>query len=212
MTTSLVGDNSGVAISWSKNNNSSSTPAPSSDTKEVYSTLKEYASLNITKKEPTPSTSQIHNIPFKPPKYEFQKRMYISKDKHLKFHEKASIVKLEQGVGGEINSSQKSVNFINLMAMFDEDEINEFEIDKLLNIDLEKNSILKNKLGTIIQYVNGCNCPDSQIKKEVLGILNDKMQQLINNENNMNNVAGNIENIDKIVYGNEETKVVFQNK
>ena len=180
--------------------------------KENYSTLKEYASLNITKKEPTPSTSQIHNIPFNPPKYEFQKRMYISKDKHLKFHEKASIVKLEQGVGGEINSSQKSVNFTNLMAMFDEDEINEFEIDKLLNIDLEKNNILKDKLGTIIQYVNGCNCPDSQIKKEVLGILNDKMQQLINNENNMNNVAGNIENIDKIVYGNEETKVVFQNK
>ena len=138
--------------------------------------------------------------------------MYISKDKHLKFHEKASIVKLEQGVGGEINSSQKSVNFINLMAMFDEDEINEFEIDKLLNIDLEKNNILKDKLGTIIQYVNGCNCPDSRIKKEVLGVLNDKMQQLINNENNMNNVAGNIENIDKIVYGNEETKVVFQNK
>ena len=180
--------------------------------KENYSTLKEYALLNIKKKEPTTSTSQIHNISFKPPKYEFQKRMYISKDKHLKFHEKASIVKLEQGVGGEINSSQKSINFINLMAMFDEDEINEFEIDKLLNIDLEKNKILKEKLGTIIQCVNGCNCPDSQIKKEVLGILNDKMQQLINNEKNMNNVAGNIENIDKIVYGNEETKVVFQNK
>ena len=179
---------------------------------ENYSILKEYASLNIQKIEPTPSTSQIHNIPFKPPKYEFQKRMYISKDKHLKFHEKASIVKLEQGVGGEINSSQKSVNFTNLMAMFDEDEINEFEIDKLLNIDLEKNNILKEKLGTIIQCVNECNCPDSQIKKEVLGILNDKMQQLINNEKNMDNVAGNIENIDKIVYGNEETKVVFQNK
>ena len=179
---------------------------------ENYSVLKEYASTNLTKKEPTPSFSQIHNIPFKPPKYEFQKRMYISKDKHLKFHEKASIVKLEQGVGGEINSSQKSVNFINLMAMFEEDEINEFEIDKLLNFDLEKNNFLKEKLGTIIKKVNGCNCPDSQIKKEVLAILNDKMQQLIKNENNMNNVAGNIENIDKIVYGNEETKVVLQNK
>ena len=180
--------------------------------KENYSTLKEYASLNITKKEPTPSTSQIHNIPFKPPKYEFQKRMYISKDKHLKFHEKASIVKLEQGVGSEINSSQKSVNFLNLMAMFEEDEINEFEIDKLLNLDLEKNTILKEKLGKIIEYVNKCNCPEPQIKKEVLGILNEKMQQLKNNENNMENVAGNIENIDKIIYGNEETKVVLHNK
>ena len=179
---------------------------------ENYSILKEYASLNIQKIEPTPSTSQTHNIPFKPPKYEFQKRMYISKDKHLKFHEKASIVKLEQGVGSEINSSQKSVNFLNLMAMFEEDEINEFEIDKLLNLDLEKNTILKEKLGKIIEYVNKCNCPEPQIKKEVLGILNEKMQQLKNNENNMENVAGNIENIDKIIYGNEETKVVLHNK
>ena len=179
---------------------------------ENYSALKDYAALNITKKEPTPSSSKEHNIPFKPPKYEFQKRMYISKDKHLKFHEKANIVKLEQGVGGEINSSQKSINFLNLMAMFEEDEINDFEIDKLLNVDLEKNNILKDKMGKIIQYVNGCNCPDSQIKREVLGILNDKMQQLINNENNMNAVEENIENIDKIVYGKEETKVVLQNK
>ena len=177
-----------------------------------YAAIKDYISTNISKKEPTPSFYQEHNIPFKPPKYEFQKRMYISKDKHIKFHEKASIVKLEQGVGSEINSSQKSVNFLNLMAMFEEDEINEFEIDKLLNLDLEKNTILKEKLGKIIEYVNKCNCPEPQIKKEVLGILNEKMQQLKNNENNMENVAGNIENIDKIIYGNEETKVVLHNK
>ena len=61
-----------------------------------YKVLKEYTSVNIFKKEPNPNFSQEHNINFKPPKYEFQKRLYISKDKHLKFHEKASIVKLEE--------------------------------------------------------------------------------------------------------------------
>ena len=178
-----------------------------------YALLKDYiSSSNITKKEPKPPFIEEHNISFKPPKYEFQKRMYISKDKHIKFHEKASIVKLEQGVGSEINSCQKSVNFINLMAMFEEDEIKDFDIENLLNIDLEKNKMLKEKLEIIISYVNQCDCPDAQIKTQVLNILNEKMQQLNNNEINIDNVAGNIENIDKIIYGNEEIKVVLQNK
>ena len=177
-----------------------------------YNILKDYVSSNIIKKEPKSPFIQEYNISFKPPEYEFQKRMYISKDKHIKFHEKASIVKLEQGVGNEISSCQKSVNFINLMAMFEEDEINDFDIEKLLNIDLEKNKILKEKLGKIIGYVEQTNCPDSQIKTQVLNELNEKMKQLNNNEINVNNVASNIENIDKIIYGNEETKVVFQNK
>ena len=107
---------------------------------ENYSTLKEYASLNITKKEPTPSTSQIHNIPFKPPKYEFQKRMYISKDKHLKFHEKASIVKLEQWVGGEINSSQKSVNFNAIIHL---NQVGAFIFKKLQEDDLSLEQVAK---------------------------------------------------------------------
>ena len=179
--------------------------------KDNYSLLKDYVSSNFTKKETTPLFYTSHNIPFKPPKYEFQKRIYVSKNTHLKFHENSSIVKLEQGVKNEGSSNQK-INFLNLMAMFDEDEINELEIDELLNIDLGKNKILKEKLGNIIQCVNNCNCPDSQIKQGVLNILNEKMKQLNNIENNIINVADNIENIDTIIYGSEETKVVFQNK
>ena len=98
------------------------------------------------------------------------------------------------------------------MAMFDEDEISELEIDELLNIDLGKNKILKEKLGNVVRCLINCNCPDSQIKQGVLNILNEKMKQLNNIENNINNVADNIENIDTIIYGSEETKVVFQNK
>ena len=106
--------------------------------KDNYSLLKDYVSSNFTKKETTPLFYTSHNIPFKPPKYEFQKRIYVSKNTHLKFHENSSIVKLEQGVKNEGSSNQK-INFLNLMAMFDEDEISELEIDELLNIDLGKN-------------------------------------------------------------------------
>ena len=180
--------------------------------KDNYSILKDYASSNFTKKETTPIFYKSHEIPFKPPKYEFQKRIYVSKNTHLKFNENSSIVKLEQGVKSEGSSTPIKINFINLMAMFDEDEIKEFEIDELLNIDLEKNKILKEKLGNIVNYVKKCNCPDSQMKGGVLNVLNEKMKQLNNIENNINNVADNIENIDSIVYGNEETKVIFQNK
>ena len=177
-----------------------------------YSFLKDYVSSNFKKKETTPIYYKSHEIPLKPPKYEFQKRLYVSKDRHLKFHENSSIVKLDQGVKNENNSSQKSINFLNLMAMFDEDEIKEFEINELLNIDIEKNKILKEKLGQIIKLVNNCNSPDSQIKNEVLNMLNEKMKQLNDIETNINNVTDNIENIDKIIYGNEETKVILQNK
>jgi len=177
-----------------------------------YSILKDYISNNFSKNETTPPSFQIDNIKLRPPKYEFQKRMYISKDKHLKFHEKASIVKLEQSVGSEINCSQKSVNFLNLMAMFEEDEIKKFDFNELLNIDLEKNKFLKEKIGKIIQYIDESNCPDLQIKKNVLDTLNEKIQQINNNETSINNVIGNIENIDKIVYGNEGVRVVLQNK
>ena len=55
--------------------------------------------------------------------------MYLSKGKPLKFHENASIVKLNQSDLGEIISSQKQVNFLTFMAIFDESELNEIDID-----------------------------------------------------------------------------------
>ena len=38
------------------------------------------------------------------------------------------------------------------------------------------------------------------------------MKQIDNNIKNVDNVSGNIENIDKIIYGANETKVDFQMK
>jgi hypothetical protein len=176
--------------------------------KENYDQLEEYAGSNLSKKEGD-SIENFHNIPMHPIKPEFQKRFYLSKGKPLKFHENASIVKLNPSDLGEINSSQKQVNFLTLMAMFDESELNEIDMEQLLGVNFEKYGTLKEKLGRIIEYVKSAQ---GEGKNEALGVLNNKMNQIDNDIRNIDNISSNIENIDKIIYGTEETKVVFQMK
>ena len=176
--------------------------------KENYEQLEEYASSNLFKKEPN-SIEPSHNIPLHPLKPDNSKRIYSLKGKPIKFHESASIVKLNQSDLGEINSSLRHVNFTTLMAMFDESEINEIDIEQLLGINFEKFGQLKEKLGRITEYVKNSN---AERKNEALTVLKDKMNQIDNNIHNIDNISGNIENIDKIIYGENETKVVFQMK
>ena len=49
-------------------------------------------------------------------------------------------------------------------------------------------------------------------KNEAMTVIKDKMNQIDNNIQNIDNISSNIENIDKIIYGQNETKVVFQMK
>ena len=64
-------------------------------------------------------------------------------------------------------------------------------------------------LGRITEYVKQAN---GEGKNEALNMLKDKMNQIDNNIQNIDNISANIENIDKIIYGPNETKVVFQMK
>ena len=176
--------------------------------KENYEQLEEYATSNLFKKEPD-SIEPIHNIPLHPIKPENSKRIYSLKGKPIKFHENASIVKLNQSDLGEINSSLKHINFIEFMAMFDENEIDEIDMEQLLGINYSKLGQLKEKLERITDYVKSSK---GEGKNEALAILNDKMNQIDQNIKNIDNVSGNIENIDKIIYGANETKIIFQMK
>ena len=176
--------------------------------KENYEQLEEYATSNLIKKEPD-SIEPSHNIPLHPIKPDNTKRIYSLKGKPIKFHENASIAKLNQSDLGEINSSLKHVNFLTFMAMFDENEIDEIDMEQLLGINYEKLGQLKEKLGRIMDYVKQAK---GEGKNEALAVLNDKLKQIDNNIKNADNVSGNIENIDKIIYGANETKVVFQMK
>ena len=173
--------------------------------KENYEQLEEYASSNILKKEPD-SIEQKYNIPLKPLKPDNSKRVYIQKGKPIKFHESATIVKLNPSDLSEINSSQKQVNFLNFLAMFDESELNELDIEQILGISFEKLGTLKDKLDKISGYVKNAK---GEGKNEALQVIKDKMNQIDNNIQNVDIVSGNIDKIDKIVYGPIETKVVF---
>ena len=176
--------------------------------KENYEQLEEYATSNLIKKE-ADSYEPTHNIPLHPIKPDNTKRLYSLKGKPIKFHENASIAKLNQTDLGEINSSLKHVNFLTFMAMFDENEIEAIDMEQLLGISYEKYGLLKEKLDKITDYVKKAK---GDGKNEALAVLNDKKNQIENDIKNIDNISGNIENIDKIIYGANETKVVFQMK
>ena len=178
-----------------------------SQKKENYEQLEEIASSYFTKKEPQ-SFEPNYNIPLHPPKIENKKRDYSSRGKPIKFHENAFIAKLNPSDIGEINSSQRQVNFLTLMAMFDENELDEINIEQLLGVNVENFAYMKEKLDKIISYVD--NAPGE--KEEALNVLNEKLKQIDKNIENIKNVEENVENIDKIIFGENETKVIFQLK
>ena len=94
------------------------------------------------------------------------------------------------------------------MAMFDESEINEITIEKLLGVNIEKFGEMKEKLEKIIQYVNSVEGE----KTEALNMLQEKKEQIDQNLENIKKIQSNIENIGKIFYSEDETRVRFQIK
>ena len=178
-----------------------------SQKKENYEQLEDISSSYFNKKEPQ-SIEPTYNIPLHPPKIENKKRDYSSLGKPIKFHENAFVAKLNPSDIGEINSSQRQVNFLNLMAMFDKSELNEINIEQLLGVDIQKLGEMKEKLGKIISYVDEVEGE----KNQTLNMLKEKSKQIDKNIENIKNVEANVENIDKIIYGENETKVIFQLK
>ena len=92
--------------------------------------------------------------------------------------------------------------------MFDENELNDINIEQLLGVNMENFGIMKEKLNKIISYVNNAEGD----KEEAMAMLKDKSNQINKNIENIKNVEGNVENIDKIIFGENETKVIFQLK
>ena len=174
--------------------------------KENYKILNDYVNENITKKELT-TNSPSYAISFHPPKYEGIKRSYVTKEKPVKFHEKATICGVEYG---DINSAQKPVNFQTFMAMFDNsEEIDEVDIEKFLSIDLEKLGSMKDKTSRIMEFISSFDLNGKE-KEEVIKSLEDKMQQIKTTEEDLDNVVSNLNSIDKIIYGPDETKIIFK--
>ena len=186
--------------------NANKIPKEDTHRKEKYKILKDFVVSNIAKKELTTNAPSF-TIRFLPPKYEGIKKSYATKDKPVKFHEKATIAGVE---AGEITSSQKPIDFQTLMAMFDNaEEIREVDIEKFLCIDLEKMGSLKDKTSRIINFINSYDIPGEQ-KQKVIKYLDDKIDQFKNTQDDIENIVSNLSAIERILYGADETKFFFR--
>ena len=176
--------------------------------KENYKNLIDYVGQNITKKE-LQTNSPSYPINFHPPEYENIPKKYANnKEKSIKFHEKAKVANLDFG---DIPETKIPIDFTTFMAMFDnEEEIAEVDREKLLGIDLEQLGSLKDKAGRIIEYLNSFSDNSSEEKEKVIENLEKKIEEIKIIEDDIENVISNSVKIDKIIYGSEETKIVFQ--
>ena len=165
--------------------------------------LMNFITPNITNKE-LQLNLKDGPISLKPPAYEnIPKKYYNTKDKPIKFHEKAKVANIDIG---NLKESKVSVDFKTLMAMFDNDEeINEVDREKLLGIDLEQLGSLKDKAGRLIDHLRSFENSENAVK-----MLEKKIDEIKGIEDDIDNIVFNISKVDKIIYGPEETKVIFK--
>jgi len=175
--------------------------------KENYKSLIDYVNPNITKKE-IQTNSPSYQINFRPPDYEnFSKKYANNKEKPIKFHEKARVTNLDFD---DIPESKIPIDFSTLMAMFDnEEEIAEVDREKLLGIDLEKLGSLKEKASRITEYLDSYDNIEGPEKENVVKNLDKKIEEIKIIEDDIENAISNLTKIDKIIYGPEETKIIF---
>ena len=143
--------------------------------KQNYKNLIDYIGSNLTKKE-IQSNIKLNPISFHPPEYQNISKKYTNtKEKPIKFHEKARI---SNGLEiDDIAEKQVPIDFTTLMAMFDnDDEINEVDREKLLGIDLEQMGSLKDKAERLIEYLNSFS--DSNEKDNAVQALEKKLKLL----------------------------------
>ena len=184
------------------------------DEKAAKETIAKCILSQYLKSKDIKENASTHNIKLPPPNYVGTRKDYVNKTlKPIRFHERANVSTYEMKIYEDINEAKVEINFLKLMAMFDnEEEINEVDIEKLLKVDYEKLGEYKDKLGNIVEYAKGLDYDDedeNKKKSEVIDYLNAKLAQIKTNEENIENVIVNIDKVDKIAYGPLVSKVYF---
>ena len=184
------------------------------DEKAAKETIAKCILSQYLKSKDIKENAPTHNIKLPPPNYVGTRKDYVNKTlKPIRFHERANVSTYEMKIYEDINEAKVEINFLKLMAMFDnEEEINEVDIEKLLKVDYEKLGEYKDKLGNIVEYAKGLDYDDedeNKKKSEVIDYLNAKLAQIKTNEENIENVIVNIDKVDKIAYGPLVSKVYF---
>ena len=68
---------------------------------------------------------------------------------------------------------------------------------------------LKDKTNRVIDFVNSFDVNEKE-KETAMKSFEDKIEQIKDTEEDIDNIVSNLNSIDKIIYGPEETKVIFK--
>ena len=152
-----------------------------------------------------------HNVTFEVPKYE-KIKIDFKGNKPIKFHEKARLTNFDMKDVELIKKSENKIDFKKFCAMFKkDDEVNEVDIHKLLNIKLENLNASIQKLQKIISFISSSN-ENENVKNEVISELNKKLEEFNVIEQNLNTISLNVDNINQISYNNQTVTVYFNNQ
>lgn len=184
------------------------------DQTKVSNQLSTYINSNVLEQLEINEELNRNFIKIATPKYMDIKKDYANKQvKPLKFHEKANLTKLELKTYEDIKESQPEIDMNKLLAMFDsEEELNEVDIENLLEINTEKLGQCKDQLLTVIEYMQ--NLPaetsqDQETKEHAISHLKGKIDEIMLNEKNVDNIKFNLDKVKSINYDELKTTVSF---
>lgn len=184
------------------------------DQSKVSNQLSTYINSNVLEQLEINEELNRNFIKIATPKYMDIKKDYANKQaKPLKFHEKANLTKLELKTYEDIKESQPEINMIKLLAMFDsEEELNEVDIENLLEINTEKLGQCKDQLLTVIEYMQNLpaeTAQDQETKEHAISHLKGKIDEIMINEKNVDNIKFNLDKVTSINYDELKTTVSF---
>jgi hypothetical protein len=136
------------------------------------------------------------------------------KNPNMKISEDAFISNL----GIEVNPIKKypiQCSFKYFLNNFDENRINEFEIQDILSFDFDEMQTIKEKLVDIIDKLtilvssNTLQQDENGKKNRLLNFLNDKLNEIKKSEKNAKTVINNIEKVKNLVFNEDKITIQF---
>ncbi len=157
-------------------------------------------------------TDDTNNLDFDAPIF---KGVCTEKNPKVKFSENAYLVKL--GFEPEYIQTEPTVcNFKHLLNNFEENKIDQFEIQDLLNYDFEEMNNAKDKLSQVIDKLSILvssntqgNSDETRKKNEALAMLCNKLNEIKNSEKNAKTVINNIDKVSSLIFSGDKLTVKF---
>jgi hypothetical protein len=149
------------------------------------------------------------NLPI-PTFLDISKNYYTKDEPPILFHDKAQITdSLNKAFIGDIESYSLYVDFVTFLSQFKEDDMYDFDVQELINVDYENIHQLKQKLLDYIQAANKQLPHNKHGNDELLIFFCEKLNDLKKNETNIEQFINNIDKVDGVLYSENKTQVYF---